>query len=328
MPGRVLHEAFQADRLEVAVEIGDDRPGPRRVPVDDPAEDLGDRVPLEGRAARQQLVEGGAQAIDVGGCRQVLRPAPGLLGGHVRRRPHHGAGDRRRRALRRPRADPLRQAEVGHERLVALAQEDVRRLEVAVEDRPLVRVVDRPRHLGHQRGDGPRVALQPADVSRQVAALDQPHAEERLVVDLADLVDRHDVRVVELRHRLGLGAEPPQLGEARQRRVADQLQRHEPPEVDLPRPVDDPHPAPSDLVDQLVFAEEPRRPRGGRRGRLGLGRPGGRLGRGTPRPDRPRGRHALAHRRAGLRIDPGRRMGRPEGPLGDRGGSITHRPRS
>ena len=45
----------------------------------------------------------------------------------------------------------------------------------------------------------------------QARPADQLHAEVALAVVLADLVDRHDVRVVEPGDRLGLVLEPPQL---------------------------------------------------------------------------------------------------------------------
>ena len=45
----------------------------------------------------------------------------------------------------------------------------------------------------------------------EAGSRDQLHAEEMPSVVLADLVDRHDVRVVELRDSLGLVLKPQQL---------------------------------------------------------------------------------------------------------------------
>ncbi len=81
-----------------------------------------------------------------------------------------------------------------------------------MEDGPLVGVVDRPGNLGHQGGRLAGVPPEPDQVPDEIPPLDQLHAEVRLVVDLADLVDRDDVGVVELRDGLGLDPEPADLG--------------------------------------------------------------------------------------------------------------------
>ena len=49
------------------------------------------------------------------------------------------------------------------------------------------------------------------DLGREVAPFDETHREERLTLVFPDLEDRHDALVIELRGRLGLLAEPPQL---------------------------------------------------------------------------------------------------------------------
>ena len=52
----------------------------------------------------------------------------------------------------------------------------------------------RQRAVGEQFGDG--------------LTVDQPHGHVQAVVDLAEIVDRHDVRLVEPGGRLGLATEP------------------------------------------------------------------------------------------------------------------------
>ena len=56
----------------------------------------------------------------------------------------------------------------------------------------------------------------PAELLGQAAAVDELQREERQALVLADLVDLHDVRVLQPGDRLGLGAEAGQL--ARRRR--------------------------------------------------------------------------------------------------------------
>ena len=60
-----------------------------------------------------------------------------------------------------------------------------------------------------------------AGVPGQRGPLDELHREVLLALVLADLVDRHDVGVVEVRRRLGLGAEPGdvRLGGERARKI-------------------------------------------------------------------------------------------------------------
>ena len=129
-----------------------------------------------------------------------------LLRGHVGWRPQ----DRARLGQLGIALDPLGQAEVGDVGLALGVDHDVRGLQVAVQDAPLVRMVDGPGDRGHRlrgslgSGGGFRQPL------GEAAALDQLHREVAEALVLADLVDRHDVRVVEVGDRLGLEAKPAQ----------------------------------------------------------------------------------------------------------------------
>ena len=60
-------------------------------------------------------------------------------------------------------------------------------------------------------------ARSPASRSARLGAVDQLHAEVVPAVVLADLVDRHDLRVVQVGDRLGLVAEPADFVVARPR---------------------------------------------------------------------------------------------------------------
>ena len=79
-------------------------------------------------------------------------------GRHVARRAGDHAGGRHLRA----RLEDLGQAEIGHVRLPVAVQQDVRGLQVAVDDALLVQVLDGPGHRGDDphaavaRGTGPR----------------------------------------------------------------------------------------------------------------------------------------------------------------------------
>jgi hypothetical protein len=112
---------------------------------------LGQRVEdgwrLEWRPAGQQLVQHRPQAVHVRRRRQLLASAGRLLRRHVRRR----ADDGPRLRLARASTDALGQAEVGDVRLAVFVEQDVGRLQVAVQDAALVRVVHRPRRRRQPR---------------------------------------------------------------------------------------------------------------------------------------------------------------------------------
>jgi len=153
--------------------------------------------------------------------------------------------------------EEARQAEVDDPGLPVRADDDVARLEVAMDDAAGVGVRDPLRGLPEdvdQRLERERAA---ADELAQVGPLHVLHAEERDAVDLPAVVDRDDVRVLELRDRLGLA------GEVRRDPDAQDLDRHRPLELGVEGLVDGPDPAPADLLEELVPAEPAGRLRGG-----------------------------------------------------------------
>ena len=199
----VLLQAFQADRLQVG---GDARLEPsrrRRVTLEDQDQRLHHRGGAEGRPADQELVQDGPEAVDVGRRPDLLAMPPGLLGGHVAGRPQ----DRPRLRQAAVLPDAPGQAEVGHVRLPLGIEQDIGRLQVAVQVAVPVRVVDRACH-GRQEPRGREgIPDQAGDVPREAPAIDPLHGEVE-AAPAVDLVDRHDVRVVEVGRRLGLEEEP------------------------------------------------------------------------------------------------------------------------
>ena len=97
------------------------------------------RRPRERRLSGDHLVQHAAQAVDVAPAVDS-RIGHRLLGTHVRRRAERDAGARELGAAAL--GDRARDAEIGDERLAVL-QQDVLRLDVAVNDALLVRVVER-----------------------------------------------------------------------------------------------------------------------------------------------------------------------------------------
>ena len=108
---------------------------------------------------------------------------------------------------------------------------------------------------GHQPGGGPGIVPEPAGLLGQARPFDQLHAEIRPVLVFPDLVDRHNVRVVEVRRQLSLPQEPFALLEAGHRARLDHLERNQSLQSLMPGAVDDTHPAPGNFLDQFITAD-------------------------------------------------------------------------
>ena len=74
-----------------------------------------------------------------------------------------------------------------------------------------MRVMDGAGHRRHEPRRRARLAAKSLDLCGQIAAVDELHAEVMMAVVLADLVDRHDIRVIQVRGRLGLEPESLQI---------------------------------------------------------------------------------------------------------------------
>ena len=174
-----------------------------------------------------------------------------------------------------PRQD-LGQAPVHHLHLAEAADHDVRRLEIAVDHSPGVRVRHRLRHL-EEDGEQPRpVVPRPATVAEdlgQGTALDQLHGEERPAIgEGAELVDRHDPRVLELAGDLRLLDEAAdQLGLVAVL-LQEDLDGQVAAQVGVAALEHGPHAAPGDLAQDLERSAPVRR-----RGHGVAAGPGGRL---------------------------------------------------
>ncbi len=258
-PGRLLAQALQADGFQVARQA---RLQPRRrhrLARQRLQDGLHRRAPQERRPPGQQVEEDGAQGVRVRGGTDLGAVGLDLFGRQVAGAAdddaHLGQVGRRRRA--RGGVEVFGEAEVGDLGRAVVGQQDVGGLEVAVDDAPLVGVVNRPRHLGHQLRHralpfGPR-HRPAAGVRRllQAAALGQFQRQVRLPLGFADVEDLDDVGVLQPRDRLRLGAEAGQVlrvvGVAR-----DHLQRHAPPQPLVPGVVHHPHAAAPQQPQHLI----------------------------------------------------------------------------
>ena len=152
--------------------VGSSRRGAIGSSRGDLAEQLLAVVAVEGGAEGRQLVEGRPEAVDVGpGAERP--PAPGLLGAQVAEGPDHVAGLGQVAAV-----EEAGQAEVGDPEVAGRVEQEVRRLDVAMEDAQAVgvgeglgRLQGQPGRLARRRGSTPR---RPTSASRITAASERP----------------------------------------------------------------------------------------------------------------------------------------------------------
>ncbi len=137
-----------------------------------------------------------------------------------------------------------------------VVEQNIGGLQVAVENPSLVRVMDRAGNLDHDPGDRPEIGGQAASRLSEAAAGQERHGEVVQPLGLADLEDRHDVRVVERGDGLGLVFETEHVVLGGEPAFEDHLQRDEAAGFELPRTVDDPHASATDFAEQLVAGDD------------------------------------------------------------------------
>jgi hypothetical protein len=254
--GRLGEQAVDHD-LELGRQARVELAHPARLAVQDAVEHGARGRAGEGTLARHHLVEHRAEREEIGA--RVDRLAERLLRRHVgdgaerhaRARqlgrlvgPAVGVVGRRERRLV---LGELGEPEVEHLELARGAHEQVRRLDVAMNDAALMRRVERAGHLHRQVDglrDGDRAGLQQL---LDALALAQLHHDERLAVVLLDVVDDADVRVVERGGELGLAVEARERrGLGRQPR-RQELERDVAAELHVVRAVHDAHAAGAQL---------------------------------------------------------------------------------
>ena len=175
--------------------------------VRDHAQGFERRLAAKWNPSRQEFIEDGSEAVDIRGGDHILA-AGCLFGRHVGRRAEHRSRLRERiGAFEAP-----SQAEVRDVRFALRVDEDVRGLEVTVQDPALVCVVNGPCHRVDESGNGFLVALDSRFGLGEIAALDELHREIVAALVFPDFIDGNDVGMVEVGCRLGLGVETLDVG--------------------------------------------------------------------------------------------------------------------
>ena len=248
----VLLEAAQHDVLELLADLGPERARRLRDLVDDAVEDRLD-LAREGRLADEALVEDDAERVDVGAA--VEGPRGDLLGREVGHGPHERAGLGQARLGRGVGEAEVHHADA-HARAALLARHhDVGGLDVAVDDSPRVAVVEGLGDLDADVHDLAEAQRLVADQAQQGRPADERHDEEERALVPAEVVDRHDRRVVHLGDELGLALEA-LLELGRQVARGDELDGDLAVEQRIARAVDDAHAAAPELPEDLVAVGE------------------------------------------------------------------------
>ena len=264
--GRVLLESSVNDPRERGRERWVDLGG---VALARGGEDLGRRRAVERRHAREHLVQHRAEREHVGA--RVGHVAVDALRRDVAGCPEQRLRDRlarrrRGRPLRRAAAAQAGEAEVEDLHPPVAGQDDVRGLDVVVQDAPRVGrgepVADLDRGL-ERLADGQPAAQQPA---LQRLSLDELEDDVRDVALVPDIVDGHDRRVLDRSGGARLVLEQPEpLGVARRLEI-EELDRDVAAEAGVARTVHLGHPADTEGGEELVGPQSPPHLRHGRRG--------------------------------------------------------------
>jgi len=230
----------------------------------------------DGQLAREHLIEDHAQRIDVRALVHILRMLQ-LFGRHVVGRAH-GVAAGSEGKLFPGLAHQLGDAEVRDLHPAARVEQDILRLDVAVQDAFVMGELERLTNLRHQHHG--LLRGEPARLHRlaQVHAVNELHQQKEEPARLAEVIDRDDIRVVEPGQNPGLAVEA--FGECGigGQRLRQELERNQAVEPRLAGLEDDAHAALADDFQDFElwegigdFLDARRRVFGGRLASLGWG---------------------------------------------------------
>ena len=201
---------------------------------------------FERAAPGEELVEDEAERVDVAARRDFA--AGELLGRHVGGR----AGAQRF-------AGRSRQAEIGDADPAVAVEHDVGGLQIAMDDAAIVRRGQARAHLPRDLDRAVlRKAADAAEQRRQILAVDVLHRQERVTLELADVVDAAHVGVRHLPRHPDFGVELHQPRGIPVDLFGQELQRDRLAELEIVGPVDFAHPALAQAPDDAVAAVEER----------------------------------------------------------------------
>ena len=149
----------------------------------------------------------------------------------------------------------LRQSEVENLGVPAPGDEDVRRLDVAMNDALAVRRIQRVGHFGREIEQQFVLHRTPADAMLQRHAVEKLHDHEDAAVFLADVVNGADVGMIQRRSRARLAAKTLQRSRIARHIVRQKLERDKASQARVLGLVDDTHAAAAELFDNAVVRD-------------------------------------------------------------------------
>ncbi len=248
----ILLQAFEADRHQVSGKTALELAGGKGLMARDLLERRKGCSPFEWRTAGNHLIEDGPQRIDVCGRSDLVRESANLFGCHVAGRAQDLAGARQGVLA----LEQLRQSEVRDLGDALFGEQDVRRFQVPMDDPAQMGIVDRSSQEFDEAGRFHGVLKRAGQASIQSSAGGVFEHEVSHALVFPDLEDRDQVGVLEPGRCLGLRLEARRGSRVSIGIGANDLQRHDPLEPDLPGLVDRTHPTTSQLAQNPVARPE------------------------------------------------------------------------
>ena len=240
---RILRERTREDRVELVV-----REQRSRLLLHVRPERLRLGVAAERRCPGDRLVEHARERILVGATVHVV--AANLLRGEV----VEGSSELSGRS--RAAVDALRrQAEVAEVAVIGRVDEDVPRLDVAMDEAALVRGVEGICDLADEPDRTLPRKLHVVDEAAEIGSRDESGCEVELPIRLSRCVDREDAGVVDGGGDPRFAQEPLSKGVVTGELGCDELQRDRTIEGELGRPIHDTHPTPADHAFDSIAGE-------------------------------------------------------------------------
>ena len=248
---------------ELRREIGNELRRWHRLVAQNRAADFARGRAVERHLAGRHLVNHRAERKQI--AARVNLFAAHLLGRHVRHGAQHGAGTGEmlragvgnlglgfRAVFLRAH---LRQSEVENLGVPAPRDENVRRLDVAMNDALAVRRIQRVGHFGSEIEQQLVLHRTPGDAMLQRYAVEEFHHHEDAAVFFADVVNSADIGMIQRRCRTRLAAEALQCSRIARYVVGQELERDKASQARVLGLVDDTHAAAAKLLDNAVVRD-------------------------------------------------------------------------
>ena len=219
------------------------------------------RIRIKQRSTGRQFVQRRTQAVNVRSMVNGIRCRSGLFGRHVTRRPQDRTGQTERHIV-----DPLGESKIGQPDPAIGIEDQVGRLDVAMNDAAMMRMRQRFGRLQSPSGHLMKRRLRnPIDrlILGQTSTFDELH---RIVVDAVFATygeDGNDVGVMQSGDSFGLALKSLHRLRIGRRAEAQDFQRDPSLQRNLLGFVNNPHATPTDFADNPKVAQLCRQPRGG-----------------------------------------------------------------